>query len=137
GAASALVFSSGYLANLAAVTALAAALTNPGARAGASVLIVSDAGNHASLIDGCRLAVGRGASGARLQVTPHNDLAAVARALRDRDEEAALVVSDAVFSVAGGLAPVAALHALARKEPTVLLLHCADSFGVHSGGGRA
>ena len=137
GAASALVFSSGYLANLAAVTALAAALTAPGARAArASVLIVSDAGNHASLIDGCRLAVGRGASGARLQVTPHNDLAAVERALRDRDEEAALVVTDAVFSVAGDLAPVAGLHALARKHRAMLLLDEAHSFGVLGAGGR-
>lgn len=136
GAASALVFSSGYLANLAAVTALAAALTAPGARARASVLIVSDAGNHASLIDGCRLAVGRGASGARLQVTPHNDLAAVEQALRDRDEEAALVVTDAVFSVAGDLAPVAGLHALARKYRAMLLLDEAHSFGVLGAGGR-
>jgi 8-amino-7-oxononanoate synthase len=136
GAASALVFSSGYLANLAAVTALAAALTAPGARARASVLIVSDEGNHASLIDGCRLAVGRGASGARLQVTPHNDLAAVERALRDRDEEAALVVTDAVFSVAGDLAPVAGLHALARKYRAMVLLDEAHSFGVLGAGGR-
>ena len=50
GAAAALVFSSGYLANLTVLTALAAALGAPG-----DVLIVSDAGNHASLIDACRL----------------------------------------------------------------------------------
>jgi 8-amino-7-oxononanoate synthase len=134
GAASALVFSSGYLANLAAVTALAAALSGPH-----GILIVSDEGNHASLIDGCRLAVARGARkaiGARLQVTPHADLAAVERALRCRAEQAALVVTDAVFSVSGDLAPVAELHALARAHGAMLLVDEAHSFGVLGTGGR-
>jgi 8-amino-7-oxononanoate synthase len=131
GAPSALVFSSGYLANLAAVTALAAALAPPGDPKG--VLIVSDEGNHASLIDGCRLAKSRGA---RLAVTPHNDLAAVAHALANRTERAALIVSDAVFSVAGDLAPVAGLHALAREHGGLLLLDEAHSFGVLGEGGR-
>jgi len=134
GAPSALVFSSGYLANLAAVTALAAAIA-PAASSGrpGSVLIVSDEGNHASLIDGCRLARARGA---RLAVTPHADLDAVEQALRDRDEPAALVVSDAVFSVAGDLAPVAGLHALARRHGALLLVDEAHSFGVLGEGGR-
>jgi len=131
GAASALVFSSGYLANLAAVTALAAALAPPGDPKG--VLIVSDEGNHASLIDGCRLAKTRGA---RLVVTPHNDLAAVAHVLATRTEQAALIVSDAVFSVAGDLAPVAGLHALAREHGGLLMLDEAHSFGVLGEGGR-
>jgi 8-amino-7-oxononanoate synthase len=131
GAASALVFSSGYLANLAAVTALAAALAPPGDPRG--VLIISDAGNHASLIDGCRLAKSRGA---RLAVAPHNDLAAVAHALATRTERAALIVSDAVFSVAGDLAPVVGLHALARQHGGLLLLDEAHSFGVLGEGGR-
>jgi 8-amino-7-oxononanoate synthase len=131
GAASALVFSSGYLANLAAVTALAAAIAPPGQPG--SVLIVSDEGNHASLIDGCRLARARGA---RLTVTPHARLDAVEEALRDREEAAALVVSDAVFSVAGDLAPVAGLHALARRYGALLLVDEAHSFGVLGEGGR-
>ncbi|HUN33368.1 MAG TPA: 8-amino-7-oxononanoate synthase [Trebonia sp.] len=131
GAASALVFSSGYLANLAAVTALAAAIAPADGREG--VLIVSDEGNHASLIDGCRLAKGRGT---RLQVTPHADLTAVRRALRDRTEPGALVVTDAVFSVAGDLAPVAELHALAREHGALLLVDEAHSFGVTGDGGR-
>jgi 8-amino-7-oxononanoate synthase len=149
GAPSALVFSSGYLANLAAVTALAAALAAPpGLRMGHSggvtpftppgdssdgVLIVSDAGNHASLIDGCRLAK---AHGARVQVTPHGDLAAVERALRGRAEQAAIVITDAVFSVSGDLAPVARLHALARAHGAILLIDEAHSFGVLGSGGR-
>ncbi len=131
GAASALVFSSGYLANLAAVTALAAAITPADPREG--VLIISDEGNHASLIDGCRLAKGRGA---RLQVTPHADVTAVKKALRDRIEPAALVVTDAVFSVAGDVAPVAELHALAREHRALLLVDEAHSFGVVGDGGR-
>ena len=130
GAATALVFSSGYLANLAAVTALAAALTPPG---DATACSSSPTGNHASLIDGCRLAKARGA---RLRVTPHGDLAAVEQALRDRGEQAALIVCDAVFSVAGDLAPVAGLHALARRYGAILLVDEAHSFGVLGGGGR-
>ena len=65
GAAAALVFSSGYLANLGAVTALA----------GADCTVVSDAGNHASIVDACRL------SRATVVVAPHRDVAAVDAAL--------------------------------------------------------
>jgi 8-amino-7-oxononanoate synthase len=145
GASAALVFSSGYLANLAVVTALAAALApgsgargsgarGSGARgSGAGLLIVSDERNHASLIDACRLARGHGV---RLEVTPHADAAAVARALADRTERAALVVTDAVFSVSGDLAPVAALHAIARRHRALLVVDEAHSFGVLGDGGR-
>lgn len=135
-ARTALVFSSGYLANLTVITALAAALGRGGGQAngqGDGVLIVSDERNHASLIDGCRLARG---PGVRVQVTPHRDTAAVAAALAGRREEAALVVTDAVFSVSGGLAPLAALHALARQHGALLLIDEAHSFGVLGEGGR-
>jgi 8-amino-7-oxononanoate synthase len=125
-AQAALVFSSGYLANLAAVTALTAAL-------GGEVLIVSDERNHASLIDACRLAR---AKGVRVQVAPHGDTAAVAAALASRREEAALVVTDAVFSVSGDLAPVAELHAIARRHRALLVIDEAHSFGVLGAGGR-
>jgi 8-amino-7-oxononanoate synthase len=124
-AQAALVFSSGYLANLAVVTALTAAL-------GGEVLIVSDERNHASLIDACRLAR---AKGVRVLVTPHSDTAAVAAALAGRHEEAALVVTDAVFSVTGDLAPVAALHAIARRHRALLVIDEAHSFGVLGAGG--
>ena len=127
GAPQALVFSSGYLANLSAVTALASALS------GGGLLIVSDERNHASLIDACRLA--RGPS-VRLVVAPHRDLDAMDRALAGRAEAAALIVTDAVFSVSGGLAPVAALHALARQHNALLVLDEAHSFGVLGDGGR-
>ncbi len=130
GAPAALVFSSGYLANLTVLTALAAALDGAG---GGGVLIVSDAGNHASLIDACRLARG---GGVRVAVTPHRDLDAVRRALAGRGEAAAIVVSDAVFSVDGDQAPVAELHAVARDYGGLLVLDEAHSFGVIGPGGR-
>jgi 8-amino-7-oxononanoate synthase len=132
-APAALVFSSGYLANLSAVTALAAALND-----GGGVLLVSDERNHASLIDACRLARSSDIrnGGVRLQVTPHRDTAAVEAALATRGEQAAIVISDAVFSVDGALAPVAELHALARRYQALFLLDEAHSFGVLGDGGR-
>ncbi len=129
GAVGALVFSSGYLANLAVVTALAGALGEARAASG-GVLIVSDARNHASLIDACRLAR------ARVVVTPHRDAGAVRQVLAGRNEAAAIVVSDAVFSVDGVLAPVAELHAAARDHGALLVLDEAHSFGVLGPGGR-
>ena len=114
GTASGLVFSSGYLANLGVLTAL----TGPGS------LVVSDAANHASLVDACRL------SRARVVVVPTGDLAAFEAALADRTEERAVVVTDAVFSVTGALAPVAALHDLARQYGAALLVDEAHALGV-------
>jgi 8-amino-7-oxononanoate synthase len=131
GAPAALVFSSGYLANLTVITALAAGL---GAASG--VLIVSDARNHASLIDACRLARTQGAGKIRVAVTPHRDAAAVRRTLSGRDEAAAIVVSDAVFSVDGALAPAAELHAAAREHGALLVLDEAHAFGVIGPRGR-
>ncbi len=125
GAQAALVFSSGYLANLTVLTALAAALGD--------VLIVSDARNHASLIDACRLSR---AHGGRVAVTPHRDPEAVRRVLASRAEAAAIVVSDAVFSVDGALAPVAELHAAAREHRALLVLDEAHALGVTGPGGR-
>ena len=114
-----LVFSSGYLANLAAV----ATLSGPGS------LVVSDRGNHASVIDACRL------SRARVVVTPHRDVAAVERALAARDEPAAVVVTDAVFSVEGDLAPLADLHRAARRHGALLVIDEAHALGVLGPGG--
>jgi 8-amino-7-oxononanoate synthase len=120
GSESALVFSSGYLANLAAVTAL----SGPGS------LVVSDEANHASVVDACRL------SRARVVVVPHADVAAAARALRERPEERALLVTDAVFSVSGRLAPLAALHEAAREAGAVLVVDEAHALGVIGARGR-
>jgi 8-amino-7-oxononanoate synthase len=129
GTQAALVFSSGYLANLTVLTALAAVLGAPD-----EVLIVSDAGNHASLIDGCRLSAA--SARVRVTVTPHRDHEAVRKVLADRDEPAAIVVSDAVFSVDGTQAPVAELHAAAREHGALLVLDEAHAFGVTGPGGR-
>jgi 8-amino-7-oxononanoate synthase len=97
------------------------------------VLIVSDAANHASLIDACRLARARGI---RIEVTPHADAGAVERLLARRTEPAAIVVSDTVFSVTGDQAPVAELHRLARVHHALLVLDEAHAFGVLGPGGR-
>ncbi|GHJ39128.1 8-amino-7-oxononanoate synthase [Streptomyces sp. TS71-3] len=119
GAEAALVFSSGYAANLAAVTSLAPR----------GSLIVSDAGNHASLIDGCRLARGT------KQVVPHADPEAVRKALAGHDGPA-IVVCDSVFSVDGDMVPLAELAAACRSEGAGLVVDDAHGFGVLGEGGR-
>lgn len=119
GAARALVFSSGYLANLAAVAAL-----------GRGGLVISDAGNHASIVDACRL------SRSRVMVTPHGNAEAVDKALRERDEDHAVVVTDAVFSVDGDLAPLRELHAAVVRHGALLVVDEAHSLGVVGDLGR-
>lgn len=113
GADAALVFSSGYLANLAAVSTLA----------GPGTLVVSDSANHASLIDACRL------SRATVQVVPHADVQAVDAALTAW-EGRAVVVTDAVFSVDGTLAPLVALHEVVRRHGALLIVDEAHGLGV-------
>ncbi|ONK09973.1 8-amino-7-oxononanoate synthase [Streptomyces sp. MP131-18] len=115
----ALVLSSGYAANLAALTALG----------GRESLIVSDAGNHASLIDGCRL------SRAEVAVVPHADVPAFAKALDGRTGPA-LAVTDAVFSVDGDAAPLAALAPVCRAAGAALVVDDAHGLGVLGPGGR-
>lgn len=120
GAGASLVFSSGYLANLGAVTALTDEQT----------LVVSDAANHASVVDACRL------SRAEVVVTGHRDVAAVEQALSVRSRERGVVVTDAVFSVDGDLAPLARLLAVARSHGALLIVDEAHSLGVLGPGGR-
>lgn len=119
-APSALAFSTGYLANLATVTALS----------GPDTLVVSDAANHASIVDACRL------SRARITVTGHRDVPAVEHALAEREEEGAAVVTDAVFSVDGDRAPLAALHDTCRRHDALLIVDEAHALGVVGPGGR-
>lgn len=116
----ALVLASGYAANLAAVTALT---TEPG------TLIVSDSGNHASLIDGCRL------SRAATEVVPHADPPALRKAL-DGHDGPAVAVTDSVFSVDGDAAPLGALAAACREYGAALLVDDAHGLGVLGPGGR-
>ncbi|WP_405698471.1 8-amino-7-oxononanoate synthase [Streptomyces coelicoflavus] len=115
----ALVLSSGYAANLAAVTALAPH----------GSLVVSDAGNHASLIDGCRLARGT------TQVVGHADPEAVRKALATHDGPA-VAVSDTVFSVDGDAAPLTALGEACREHGAGLVVDDAHGLGVLGDGGR-
>jgi 8-amino-7-oxononanoate synthase len=114
GTGAALVYSSGYLANLGAVRALV----------GPRTLLVSDAYNHASIVDGCR------SSGAEVLVVPHADPAAVRSALSGRGDRPAVVVAESVFSVDGDLAPLAELHAACRRYGAVLLVDEAHAVGV-------
>ena len=118
GAASALLFSSGYTANMGAVVGLS----------GAGSLLVSDAHSHASLVDACRLAR------ARVVVTPHRDVSAVDAALSSRDEERAVVITDSVFSADGALAPVRELHEVCRRHSALLVVDEAHGLGVRGGG---
>ena len=119
-AEAALVFSSGYAANLGVVTALADRDT----------LVVSDAANHASMVDACRL------SRARTVVVPHDDVAAVDAALAARSEARALVVTESVNSIDGGLSPLRALHTVCRSRGALLVVDEAHGLGVVGPGGR-
>lgn len=120
GQEAALVFSSGYAANLGVVTALA----------GRGSLIVSDGGSHASLVDACRL------SRARVVVIERGDVEQARIALAERTEERALVVTDSVYSVDGELAPLRELYAAARDNGALMLADEAHGLGVRGRGGR-
>ncbi|PLZ01544.1 8-amino-7-oxononanoate synthase [Burkholderia sp. WAC0059] len=116
----ALYFSTGYMANLAVLTALA----------GRGTTLFSDALNHASLIDGARL------SRADVQVYPHADVAALDAMLEASDAPAKLIVTDTVFSMDGDVAPLAALLALAERHGAWLVVDDAHGFGVLGPQGR-
>ncbi|HEY0449492.1 8-amino-7-oxononanoate synthase [Actinophytocola sp.] len=120
GTQAALVFSSGFTANLGALTALS----------GKGSAIVTDAYLHASLIDGCRL------SRADVAVVAHADATAAAHALRTRRTDRALMVTDSVFSVDGDLAPLPALFEACRATGAALVVDDAHGFGVLGEGGR-
>jgi len=116
----ALYFSTGYMANLATLTALA----------GRGSLIFSDALNHASLIDGARL------SRAEVQVYPHADADALSAMLDASDAPVKLIVTDTVFSMDGDLAPLERLVALAEQHGAWLVVDDAHGFGVLGPQGR-
>lgn len=110
----ALVFSTGYHVNLSVLTALG----------DADCLIISDAHNHASLIDGARLARGV------VSVVPHLDLDAVEHALRNRTQPRAIVVVESVFSVLGDASDLPALLALVEQYDALLVVDEAHGMGV-------
>ena len=119
GAEAALLFSSGYLANVSTIEALA----------GDGDEVFSDELNHASIIDGCRL------SGARVSVYPHRDLAALDSALAASSARRRLVVSDSVFSMEGDEADVAGLVELAGRHDAMLMVDESHAVGVLGEGG--
>ncbi|MBE9376416.1 8-amino-7-oxononanoate synthase [Saccharopolyspora sp. HNM0983] len=116
----ALVFSTGYHANLSAVTALA----------DRDALIVSDAHVHASLIDAARL------SRAEVAVVGHNDVDAVRGALAGSGARRAIVLTESVFSVLGDAAPLDELAAACAEHDALLLVDEAHGIGVLGDGGR-
>jgi 8-amino-7-oxononanoate synthase len=120
GAQAALVFSSGYAANLGVLTALS----------GPGTAIVADKHIHASLIDGTKL------SKADVVVVEHKDLSAVEHALATRRNQRAIVVTDSVFSVDGDLACLPDLTQICRNHGSALLVDDAHGFGVLGEGGR-
>lgn len=116
----ALTFSTGYMANLALVSALV--------ERGDAVF--SDSLNHASLIDACRL------SRADIVRYPHADVDYLASTLASSKARRKLVVTDAVFSMDGDIAPLPQLLALCEEHDAMLVVDDAHGFGILGAEGR-
>ncbi len=116
----ALLFGSGYLANLGVLQALL----------GPGDVCLQDKLNHACLLDGARL------SGAELKRYPHADIGGAARQLQSRPNAAALVATDGLFSMDGDFAPLKDLAVLARAENALLYVDDAHGFGITGPQGR-
>lgn len=119
----ALTFSTGYLANLAVTPTLA----------GRGDAVVADKLNHASLIDAMQQAK---ANGADVQRYPHNDVAALEKLLAASSAANKVIVTDAVFSMDGDLAPLPLIFALAERYDAWLVIDDAHGFGVLGREGR-
>jgi 8-amino-7-oxononanoate synthase len=121
-AESAMVFSSGYAANLGTIAAVA----------GREDLILSDALNHACLIDGCRL------TRASVRVYPHSDMACLENLLdaNRSNHRFAFVVTDTVFSMDGDIARVADLQAICEQHDAIAIADEAHASGVLGEHGR-
>jgi len=121
GTASCLLFSSGYHANLGTIPALV----------GEGDAVFSDALNHASLIDGCRL------SRAAVHVYPHADIGALEQMLRREAARRRLIVTDSIFSMDGDAAPLREICALGERCEAMVMVdeaHAAGVLGPHGAG---
>jgi 8-amino-7-oxononanoate synthase len=118
-----LFFSTGYMANLAAITAISSSLGS-----NQVMSIYSEELNHASLIDGVRLASKQ--NQAKVQVFPHQDLQALKQLLANDPNPFKLIVTDGVFSMDGDLAKVTELLKLAHQYDALILVDDAHGFGV-------
>ena len=116
----AIVFPTGYMANLGAIQALV----------GRGDTVFCDRLNHASIFDGCRL------SGATLRVYPHKDAGALDVLLGRERQGQALVVTDTVFSMDGDLAPLPDLVAVCERHGAMLMIDEAHATGVLGRTGR-
>jgi glycine C-acetyltransferase/8-amino-7-oxononanoate synthase len=117
---SALLFGSGFLAN----TGIVQALAKPGE------VVFSDALNHASIVDGCRLA------GAETFVYDHGDAEHLAWGLREAEGRGSLIVTDGVFSMDGDVAPLTEIVELARRFDARVMVDDAHGTGTIGPGGR-
>jgi len=118
----ALFFSTGYLANLAAITGLAR-LAQRG-----DLSIYSAKLNHASLIDGVRLAAAQ--MHATVNLFDHTELTSLTELLKKDTASLKLIITDGVFSMDGDLAPVKALLQIAEQHDALLMVDDAHGFGV-------
>lgn len=118
----AIVFPSGYGANIGIVSALC----------GKNDVIINDAANHASIFDGCML------SGAEIKVFPHRDMKGLERILsRIPDEKTGrLIITDGVFSMDGDMAPLDKIVELAEKYNCRIMVDDAHGVGVVGPTGR-
>ena len=123
GAEAALLFNTGYMANVGAISSIA----------GKDWVIFSDRFNHASIIDGCRL------SGAEIIIYEHCDASDLETKAHSHRGRRALVVTDGIFSVDGDIAPLPDIVQVAKKYNMLLMVDDAHATGVlgENGGGTA
>ena len=120
GTEAALVFNTGYMANVGVISAIA----------GRDWVIFSDRLNHASIIDGCRL------SGAEVVVYEHGDAADLEKKAQNHQDKRALVVTDGLFSVDGDIAPLPEIVNVAKKYKMLLMVDDAHATGVLGENGK-